>query len=72
MGSPFIYEDTLHCDHCDRDTPHRCMDGGHERDSSGDYRECLECGWYRMGGGEYEPPIRDDDEPGESESGGRR
>jgi len=52
------YKDERYCDNCDKDTQHTCRDSEHERDSSGDYQECLECGWYALGfTGEYEPPI---------------
>lgn len=43
------YIDERHCDHCDKETPHRCKDSTHERDSSDDYQECLVCKWWMMG-----------------------
>ena len=55
------YIDERHCDHCDKDTNHRCKDSGHERDSSGDYQECLVCKWWMTGyRREYNPPHGDD------------
>ena len=56
------YIDEYFCDHCDKDTLHKILESGHERDSSNDYFECLECGWSKSGHGEYEPPVEDDDE----------
>lgn len=32
------------CKTCGEETAHVLTCAGHERDSSGDYRECLECG----------------------------
>lgn len=56
------YQDEMWCDHCDKDTQHKVIDSGHERDSSGDWRECLECHWTKTGHGEYEPPTEDEAE----------
>lgn len=54
------YETTRFCDHCDKDTLHKCRDSQHERDSSQDYQECLECGWFMTGyTGKYEPPFNE-------------
>jgi hypothetical protein len=51
------YDAERYCDHCDADTPHRCHDAGHERDSSHDWAKCLVCGWRYSGmTGRYEPP----------------
>lgn len=36
--------DFAYCSHCERDTRHLIHDSGHERDSSGDWTECQECG----------------------------
>lgn len=54
MSKEEIYE--RYCDHCEADTQQRCIDSGHERDSSGDYQECLVCGWHRWGFGDWQPP----------------
>ena len=54
------YEDERFCYHCKKVTNHKCKDSGHERDSSQDYQECLECKWYSLGltgHTEYYPPI---------------
>jgi hypothetical protein len=52
------YNDTRHCDHCDKDTPHECYDSGHERDSSNDWQRCLVCRWRASGmTGQYYPPL---------------
>lgn len=46
------------CDHCDRDTPHDVVEGGHERDSSNDSRTCHVCGWTWYGmTGKYVDPL---------------
>lgn len=37
------------CDICKKETQVYFKSGGHERDSSGDYEECLECGYWRYG-----------------------
>lgn len=42
-------EDDRHCEWCGRETRHALHDSGHERDSSGDYRECKECGKRTFG-----------------------
>lgn len=39
----------LYCDHCDKDTKQQVSESGHESDSSGDYFECIECGWFKLG-----------------------
>lgn len=44
------YIDERYCNNCNQETEHRCKDSGHERDSSGDYQECLVCGEYKFGG----------------------
>jgi hypothetical protein len=41
---PANYIDEAHCSLCDRDTRQLFHDAGHERDSSNDWRRCLECG----------------------------
>ena len=57
---PNHYLDECYCDNCKKYTQHDCKDSGHERDSSGDYQECLECNWYSFGmSGEYNPPLKD-------------
>lgn len=43
------YKDELYCDVCDKDTQQEVFESGHERDSSGDWQRCLECGAYRYG-----------------------
>jgi hypothetical protein len=46
------------CGHCQADTQQRGHDSGHERDSSGDFWECLTCHWYYTGyTGKWEPPL---------------
>jgi ribosomal protein L44E len=58
------YEDERYCERCDKYTPHTCRDSEHERDSSYDYQQCRECGWWKTGfSNSYHPPIGDDDEP---------
>lgn len=59
MSDP--YKDERHCDHCQADTPHKCQDSNHERDSTGDQQTCLVCGWWRSGfDGKYYPPSKYD------------
>ncbi len=54
-------EDERFCTHCDKDTRQLCEDSDHERDSSQDYRKCLECGWTYSGfTGKYEPPVKEE------------
>ena len=43
------YIDELYCGHCDKDTKQKITEAGHERDSSRDSFECLECGWIKYG-----------------------
>lgn len=43
------YVDEGYCCICKKDTKQEFNDAGHERDSSGDYRICLECGAYYSG-----------------------
>lgn len=60
-SGPKQYRADGFCDHCDKDTLHDYQDSGHERDSSGDKRTCLECKWVWSGyTGEYEPPFEED------------
>lgn len=57
------YEDTRYCDHCEQDTIQRCFESNHERDSSGNWRKCGQCGWFYSGiTGEYEPYPQSDEE----------
>lgn len=60
-----IYQDELYCDNCEKYTMHDCHDSGHERDSSGDSAECLECHWKYSGlTGEYSAPsLRQQNNP---------
>lgn len=52
------YDDEWDCGNCGHYTMHKCKDSQHERDSSGDYRECTVCGWYVCGmSGKYSPPT---------------
>jgi len=37
------YNEERYCEYCDKETLHYCRDNNHERDSSSDYQECLEC-----------------------------
>jgi RNase P subunit RPR2 len=39
----------LYCGHCDKDTKQKVSESGHERDSSHDKFECLECGYIKFG-----------------------
>jgi hypothetical protein len=43
------YFDKLYCGHCDRTTKQKVNEEGHERDSSNDSFECLECGHIKFG-----------------------
>jgi hypothetical protein len=57
--------DDKFCKHCQKETSHKITDSGHERDSSGDYFECLECHWWGTGlADEYYPPSDDVPENG--------
>lgn len=50
--------DDCFCDRCAEYTSHHVYDDGHERDSSNNWRECLECGWVRYDlTEEYRPPA---------------
>lgn len=50
--------DDITCPNCKKETPHALRDGGHERDSSADRKECLVCGWYSLGMfSGYRPPY---------------
>ena len=49
MGKERTYEMELFCDLCDKDTMHKVYETGHERDSSNDWSECLECGGHCRG-----------------------
>ena len=54
------YEDEAFCDHCEKYTQHIFHDSGHERDSSGDLRECQVCKWYKYGLTDtYTPPSNE-------------
>lgn len=54
-------KDTDYCPNCDKDTEQIVHFSDHERDSSGDYKRCLTCGWEYSGyTGEYRPPIEID------------
>lgn len=53
------YSEERYCTHCRKETTHRCIDSGHERDSSGDRQECAECGWYVIGQGDANPPLQE-------------
>jgi len=56
--APEYEEFEMFYEHCDKDTLHKFRSGGHERDSSHDYSECLECKWYKFGmSGEYQEPF---------------
>lgn len=43
------YIDERFCENCDCYRDQRCKDSDHERDSSGDYEECLTCKFYKTG-----------------------
>lgn len=43
------YEDERWCNHCGKYTNHNCRDSNHERDSSEDYEECKDCGYWMTG-----------------------
>lgn len=49
MSKSKTYIHEMYCGHCDKDTKQKVTDGGHERDSSNDRQECLECGWVKCG-----------------------
>jgi hypothetical protein len=51
------HTDEAHCPNCNADTQQTFVDAGHERDSSGNRQECLTCGWYRYGAGEFQAPL---------------
>lgn len=49
-----------YCEHCKKDTEHRCFQSNHERDSSRDWQQCEECYWiYSELTEKYEPPVVD-------------
>lgn len=49
MGKKETYRDIMYCDHCDKDTEQIIHSSGHERDGSGDWQVCTECGWRLSG-----------------------
>lgn len=52
------YYDIRRCDHCGRDTPHRCVDPLHERDATVPTQTCAVCRWWRAGSNHwYHPPL---------------
>ena len=53
------YEEIRECEHCKKETKHQCKDSEHERDSTGDYQECLECFYWKTGYNwdKLEPPL---------------
>jgi hypothetical protein len=57
------FEMEIWCTHCGKETSHLCRPSGHERDSSQDYEECLECRWYGYGidGYKKQPPLNFED-----------
>lgn len=54
-----IDTDERWCGHCDDYTEQTLKSGEHERDSSGDWQECLRCHWHRIGYGDWQPPFKD-------------
>lgn len=49
-GESRFYTSEGYCGHCKCDRQIRYHDSGHERDSSGDYKFCLTCGWMYSNG----------------------
>jgi uncharacterized Zn finger protein len=43
------YLDDLYCEECEEETEHYVYIDGHERDSSKNYKKCLECGTVTHG-----------------------
>ena len=59
IGS-LVCQDVRYCQHCEEDTTHNCCDSNHERDSSGNWRKCLKCGWEYSGmTGRYHLPSEE-------------
>ena len=57
MDEPTDTVEERWCGHCEKETRQECHDSNHERDSSGDSRYCLECGWRYSGlTGKWEKP----------------
>lgn len=54
------YIDERYCEKCGEYTEHEVRDAEHERDSSGDYEECLICGWWETGMSSVRQPPLDD------------
>lgn len=54
------YKDYGDCPYCQVETECLCFDSGHERDSSNDWRQCLNCGSWNSGMGDSwdKPPKR--------------
>ena len=56
-----LQQEERYCGHCGKDTQQNCIDFNHERDSSQDWRKCLECGWtYHGFTGKWTPPPHGD------------
>lgn len=53
------YLDTAFCLVCEQETEHIFRDSGHERDSSGDFRQCKKCQSFQVGHGDYVRPYVD-------------
>ena len=52
------YIDDKYCDNCKKETEHKIVSQGHERDSSNDTFECLVCHWWGTYlTDEYHPPL---------------
>jgi rubredoxin len=47
MGEMFHY--TLYCPNCRKQTLQHLWESGHDRDASGDWRECSVCHWRYSG-----------------------
>ena len=64
MGKQRTYiTNNNYCGHCEKDTPQEVHESGHERDSSGDWQVCLECGWRYSGlTGDWHPPFGEEEE----------
>lgn len=43
LGDKEVWHEEYKCNVCKQETMHKCCSAGHERDSSGDYKECTEC-----------------------------
>lgn len=55
MNEPVGYVALMFCEHCRVETRHLVSTPQHDPDGTGGYRQCLVCGWFKVGNKPYEP-----------------